>query len=119
MVNLVMQCMDFDEILQRHPQYTTHQSQVAPLSTMLKINVDGNTRHDNACAAAICRDFQGRVTLIATVQVRQIGTEARRGKCNPSRIEAAADMRDTSYIIVSDAKRLVRWIEIMTQCLHG
>ena len=92
------------------PYNTTHQSGAAPPLNMLKINADDSTMQDNACAVAMRRDSQGWVKLAVVAHVTTSDPEHAEANTILLRLKLAANMRDTSCIIVSDAKSLVHWI---------
>jgi len=91
-------------------QTTTNQSWVAPPSTILKINVDSSTVQETACAATICRESQGRVKPAAVTRVDTSDSKHADVDAILLGLKLTANMRDTSCIIVSDAKSLVLWV---------
>jgi len=86
---------------------------------MLKINVDDSTRQDNACVVVICKDSQGRVKPAAIVRVATTDSEHAEAHTILLGLKIAAHPRDTSYIIIIDAKSLIHCICSKAQCFNG
>ena len=82
-----------------------------PPPNMLKLNTGGYTWQDNSCATVVYIDSQGRVKLAAAnVRVATSDPEYAEANVILLKLKLVVDLRETSRLIVSDAKNLVHWI---------